>query len=344
MAALTAPLRTMRSSDVNRVLEFLVMAAILTGIGGWMVGTAWGRALTFAHATIGIGLLVLAPAKLRGSVRRGMRRGGPERWASVGFGLLVVATVVLGVVHSAGLWFGVGTWSALWTHTLAAFLSVPFFLWHLWSRPVAPSASVDAGRRRLIGGSATLVAGAAVAGAQEITVRVAGLAGADRRFTGSHEVGSFDPAEMPRVSWLDDSAPTLDRATHTVAVAGRPTTVDELWAETDEVVAVLDCTGGWWSEQRWNAVSLARLDDGRLGSGRSVKVTSATGYARWFSVSELEHLHLAVGYDGEPLRRGHGAPVRLVAPGRRGPWWVKWVVSVEPSDRPAWLQLPFPPT
>jgi hypothetical protein len=39
---------------------------------------------------------------------------------------------------------------------------------------------------------------------------------------------------------------------------------------------------------------------------------------------------------------GHGAPVRLLAPGRRGPWWVKWVRSVDLVDRPWWLQLPFP--
>ena len=34
---------------------------------------------------------------------------------------------------------------------------------------------------------------------------------------------------------------------------------------------------------------------------------------------------LATHVGGEPISPGHGAPVRLVAPNRRGFQWVKWV-------------------
>ena len=36
------------------------------------------------------------------------------------------------------------------------------------------------------------------------------------------------------------------------------------------------------------------------------------------------------------------AAAEIGAPGRRGFWWVKWVVAVEVSDRPPWRQPPFP--
>jgi len=45
---------------------------------------------------------------------------------------------------------------------------------------------------------------------------------------------------------------------------------------------------------------------------------------------------------GFPLSYGHGFPARIVAPGRRGFWWVKWVTSIQPSDRPPWAQSFFP--
>ena len=59
-------------------------------------------------------------------------------------------------------------------------------------------------------------------------------------------------------------------------------------------------------------------------------------------LADLADIHLAVGYDGIPLRAGHGAPARLVVPGRRGPEWVKWVTRIDTDHRPAWLQPPLP--
>lgn len=71
-------------------------------------------------------------------------------------------------------------------------------------------------------------------------------------------------------------------------------------------------------------------------------VTSRTGYARRFPVRDVPHLLLATGYEGRPLAARHGSPARLVAPGRRGFWWVKWVTGIEVSDLPWWRQSPFP--
>jgi len=42
---------------------------------------------------------------------------------------------------------------------------------------------------------------------------------------------------------------------------------------------------------------------------------------------------LATGVDGERLSHGHGYPLRLVAPGRRGFQWVKWVDAVWVTER-----------
>ena len=69
---------------------------------------------------------------------------------------------------------------------------------------------------------------------------------------------------------------------------------------------------------------------------------STTGYARWFGAGTLDNVWLATGVAGDVSHYGHGYPARIVAPGRRGFWWVKWVVSVQPSSRPPWAQSFFP--
>ena len=57
---------------------------------------------------------------------------------------------------------------------------------------------------------------------------------------------------------------------------------------------------------------------------------------------EAHSLIIATRCGGYPLDPGHGFPARLVAPGRRGYWWVKWVVAIDVDDLPYWWQSPFP--
>jgi hypothetical protein len=299
----------LRPTQVNLVLLVLLVGVSVTGPLSWVVEDRWSAWLVRVHGVLGLSLLLLAGAKLRGPVRAGFKRHRWTRWVSAVFGILVLAAVALGVVHATGLWYGIGTWSPLWTHSLVGVLVVGLLVWHLTTRPVRARV-VDLDRQALLRTAVVLGAAAAIYVAQETLTRSIGLPGGRRRVTGSHEVATNRPQAMPQVIWLDDQIPTDTAAeTWSLVIGGTGVTIAGLRDRARPVVAVLDCTGGWWSEQAWDAVPLSELFP-RV-SGRSVEVRSATGYTRLFAADDLDRIHLAVGYGGAPLRPGHGGPVRL---------------------------------
>jgi hypothetical protein len=183
-----------------------------------------------------------------------------------------------------------------------------------------------------------LGAGLVVWVATEGALDWAGSRGGRRRFTGSHEIE--DPQRIPYTQWINDRVQHLDREAHVITVVDGRHSVDEIAAGGDSVTATLDCTSGWFTTQEWEGTRLDRL----IGeaAGQSILVHSTTGYWRRFPAQQAGQLFLVTHVSGEPLHDGNGGPVRLVAPGRRGYWWVKWVDTVTVDDRPSWWQPPLP--
>ena len=329
----------------NLALLVLLGLALGTGALAFAVGTpSAARVVTVAHGALGLALLLLVPWK-SAIAGRGLRRPGPRpgRLAGVALAVLVAGALGSGVWHALsgyGVTLGV---TPMQVHVGTALLAVPFALGHVLAhRPRLRR--TDLSRRWLLRTGALGGGSLLLYGAGEATASVLDLPGANRRSTGSHEVGSGRPESMPVTQWFTDSVPTVDvdqwRLRLLPGGAEQSLTYDEVTAGGDVVHAVLDCTGGWYAEQEWRGLRLDRLVTG--ASGRSIEVASVTGYRRRFPLTDAPHLLLATHLGGRPLSAGHGAPVRLGAPGRRGCWWVKWVERVEVDDLPWWVQPPFP--
>jgi DMSO/TMAO reductase YedYZ molybdopterin-dependent catalytic subunit len=324
----------------------VLVGAVVTGGLAFAAGTGWGRPVVVAHGLAGLAVLVLAPWKSV-VVRRGLaRRSGAGRWASVVFGVLVLVAVAAGLAHASGALARLGPVSAMQVHVGAALVALPLLAWHAAARGGPRARRTDLSRRALL--RAGVVAGGAglLLLAVEGATRLAELPGARRRFTGSLPVAGDDPGRIPVTQWLDDRVQAIDpsawRLRVTAGASTRHWTYEELAAFGDRVEAVLDCTGGWFARAAWEGVRLERLLP--PGATGSVVVVSATGYRRRLPLGDAGTLLLATRLAGRPLSAGHGFPARLVAPGRRGFWWVKWVVSVELDPAPWWRQPPFPLT
>ena len=306
----------------NLALATVLAVATATGVAALLVGEGRAAVVVWAHGAAGFALVAIARPKSRIAVRGTARRG---RGAAPGLLLaaLVAGSVALGIAHATGTGT-VGPLTALGWHIGLALAAVPVAAAHVWRRPPRPRAG-DLTRAAFLRAAGVVAAGIA---AKLVFERAFG---APRAAT-----GSLRRAEPIPTSWLDDSIPSRIQTPFSAErLAALPQT---------SVICTLDCTSGWYSRNRWSGVALTDVL-GRVPAGtRSVEVRSATGYARRFGASDLDGILLATHVDGAPLAPEHGAPARLVAPGRRGYWWVKWVTSVEPSGLPAWAQPPFPLT
>ncbi|MDE0233264.1 MAG: molybdopterin-dependent oxidoreductase [bacterium] len=335
------PRRRSSGRRTNLALAVLLPLVVITGGLSFAVGVDTQIDPATVHAVLALAVAILTPWK-SAIVRRGLRRRRPSRYISAALGTLVAVALASGLVQAAGWTDRVGPLTLMQIHVGAGIGAVAMVWLHYRSHPVRFRRR-DFDRRSFLRSAGLAGMAAVVWGGWESVVRAAGWPGAERRFTGSHERGSYDPRRMPVTSWFNDRTPRIPGPEWRLRAGGEELGLADLdLLPRERITAILDCTGGWYSEQEWEGVRLDRLVE--PGEARSVVVRSETGYQRRFPASDLSRLWLATRLGGAPLSPGHGFPARLVAPGRRGFWWVKWVVEMETSHRPSWLQLPFPPT
>ncbi len=318
------------------MLGLLVAAGVLTGAAANTIGVNWPLDLIQVHAGAALAILLLAPWKYV-VIRRGLgsnRRGRGRKALSLALLAFVLVTIGSGLLHSTGGVDRVGPLTLMQIHVGAAIGALLTVAAHFAGHHVRPRRT-DPDRRAL------LRLGALGAGAAVTTAAWDTWGATDRRFS-----GSIRQDRLLVTSWFDDGVQRIDQADWRVRVGPAGFDLAGLLALPQErFTAVLDCTSGWYGSGQWDGVRLSALFEAagvRDDGWRSVEVRSATGYARWFGPGTLDDLWLVTAVDGRPLTYGHGFPARLVAPGRRGFWWVKWVTSIQPSARPPWAQSVFP--
>jgi DMSO/TMAO reductase YedYZ molybdopterin-dependent catalytic subunit len=329
--------------QTNQALLVVLLLAFGTGVATVAIGSPNGAWVAIGHGICGLAVVLLIPWKSR-VVRVGLRRARLSRWLSLLLAALALLTLIAGLGYATGLVRSIAGQPGLWVHIAVALSLVPLVVWHVWARRIRPRRT-DLSRRALLRGGVLAAGTVVLYTAGEVAMRVGGLPGTRRRFTGSYETASFQPEAMPSTSWLLDAVPAVDpqrwRLTISDGQGRRELTLAALTAFDTQVRVTLDCTSGWYSQQDWTGVPLRTLLQRGPGA-QSVYVHSVSGYWVRFPIHDLNRLLLATQVGGAPLSANHGFPARLVAPGRRGYWWVKWVDRIEVQTTPSWWQPPFP--
>jgi DMSO/TMAO reductase YedYZ molybdopterin-dependent catalytic subunit len=354
---------------------FALLAVVLgTGVLGFLSGRP-DRAWVFVtHGVAGLSLVAFLYFKLR-RVRHRFARPTVARALSALMAVTTVGALATGVWWAFGGALDLGPWGLLNLHVGLGLLVVPLLGYHL-TRRFRPLSTADfEGRRTALQYTAVVAAGALAWRLQGSANRLLDTAGARRRFTGSRETGSDDGNAFPVTAWVADDPDPVPVEGWSLSVRGavdaptdlaygdlpsvdgtpeRPTAFDDreppgaredrasLAASEDR--ALLDCTSGWYSEHDWQGIRVGDLIDavGVREGAAWVQFRSVTGYRWSLPLEEARDATLATHVDGERLAHGHGFPLRLVAPGRRGFQWVKWVEEVRVTrrrDRSEWIAV-----
>ena len=341
----------MKNNWTNVLLAVLLAFELATGLFG-LVSGASDRGFVLALHNVGAFAIVAISGWKVAIVARSLerRRGGAARLASLTLSALVLAAFGLGLAWSLNGFFRLAGITGLTWHMFAGVAALPIAAWHALRYTRRWRVGVDTDRRAAIKLGGAVAAGAGIWLVYEGLLRQFDRAGASRRFTGSHEYTGTRPNAFPTTSWLNDRPAPVDIDSWKLRVEGNVSLPFELEYDdiadlaSGSITTTLDCTGGWYANRSWRGVWVSDLLEmaDLKEDARSVTFGSVTGYYRRASVEESRNYLLATHVGDERISHGHGAPIRLVAPGRRGFEWVKWVDSVTVNDTSKWRQPPLP--
>jgi uncharacterized membrane protein YozB (DUF420 family) len=334
-----------------RLVDWTILAAVtlalVTGLGSLLVGESSGAWVFVLHGAGALTLVVLLFFKFRRVRHRVTGRWTATIALSVLLGIVTLGALTTGVAWVLGMHLDLWGWTLLSLHIGLGLLVVPLVLLHLRRRFRTPSTDDWKGRRTALQYTGIVASGALAWRANEAIIGSLDTPGENHRFTGSKpEPGTGN--RFPATSWMLDDPDPIDVNDWRLYVTGlvdEPLSLayDDLFT-TGEQHTILDCTSGWYTERDWQGVYVSDLLEttGVDEDGRWVVFHSVTGYRFGFPLSEADDLLLATHVDREQLSHGHGFPLRVVAPGRRGFQWVKWVTAVEvrrTRDIGQWLSI-----
>jgi DMSO/TMAO reductase YedYZ molybdopterin-dependent catalytic subunit len=274
----------------------------------------------------------------------------PGRW-NQGTTASLLALLAVSLVLATGVFWTTWQWPAqfpngMWWHVALGLGLALFLALHMALR-FKPLRRRDLrGRRTLLQLLGVAAGGGLLWMGNQVFNQGLATPGSQRRFTGSRNAGDSFPVTM----WMFDNPAPVDIASWRLRIHGavateQTLTYSQLLAQAiDEVEATLDCTSGWYTTQQWQGILIGRLLQQAQPTNAAVMVSfrSITGYRWSLPLDEAVNALLATHVAGQPLAHGYGAPFRLVAPGRRGFQWVKWVTEIEVltgSDPGQWAAI-----
>jgi hypothetical protein len=341
----------MRYPWVNTALLILLLVLLLTGFGGLISGSERLRWILWLHSAASYAVVILLAWKSMIIVAAFKRRRSLtlSRIAFLILTCLLLATLVTGLIWTLAGPIYIGGMSLLVLHGFLAVGLIGLFVWHTFARRFILRVPQSRDRRAALRLTTISLVGVFTWNAAEVIKRWIPMPGAQRRFTGSYETGSFTGV-FPPTSWLFDYPQPVAVDQWQLVIDGaveRVLTLDYaglLQLAEDTRIDLLDCTGGWYTEQEWTGVTVARLLKlaGVKESAQSIMVEAVSGYGRRFALDEARSYILATHVAGQPLSHGHGFPVRLVAQGHRGFDWVKWVTRIQVNETSHLQQPPIP--